>query len=76
MNDKTENSIRLDQFLKLCGLFATGGQAKQAIQAGQVLVNDEVEVRRRRKLVVGDVVRFECEVFEVEVESESEPEML
>ena len=49
-------SIRLDQFLKLSGVAATGGHAKMMVQGGEVLVNGEVETRRRRKLIVGDVV--------------------
>lgn len=49
--------LRLDQFLKLRGLADTGGQAKLLIQGGEVQVNGELETRRRRKLVVGDVVR-------------------
>ena len=52
-------SLRLDQFLKLCGISGTGGQAKLLIQGGEVLVNSELETRRRRKLVSGDVVQFD-----------------
>ena len=50
------NTIRLDQFLKLQGAASTGGQAKLLIQNGEVMVNDQVETRRRRMLVLGDVV--------------------
>ena len=32
-------TIRLDQFLKICQLVETGGQAKLLIQGGEVLVN-------------------------------------
>jgi ribosome-associated protein len=46
----------------------TGGQAKQIIQAGEVLVNGKVETRRRRRLRAGDVVEWDEEVFEVEVD--------
>lgn len=49
-----DETIKLDQFLKLMGIVATGGQAKMLIQAGAVLVNGEVETRRGRKLVIGD----------------------
>ncbi len=49
-------TLRLDRFLKLSGTADTGGQAKLLIQGGEVQVNGEVETRRRRKLVVGDVV--------------------
>ena len=52
-------TLRLDQFLKLSGVAGTGGQAKLLIQGGDVQVNGEVETRRRRKLVAGDVVEFE-----------------
>ncbi|MCP4676446.1 MAG: RNA-binding S4 domain-containing protein [Deltaproteobacteria bacterium] len=51
-------TLRLDQFLKLSGVAGTGGQAKLLIQSGEVQVNGTVETRRRRKLVVGDVVEF------------------
>lgn len=52
--------LRLDQFLKLCGVAETGGQAKQLIQGGEVLLNGEVETRRRKKLSIDDVI----EVFD------------
>ena len=52
-------SLRIDHFLKLSGIAGTGGQAKVLIQSGEVLVNGEVETKRRRKLVNGDVVRFD-----------------
>ena len=38
--------LRLDQFLKLQGITPTGGQAKLRIQAGEVRVNGEIELRR------------------------------
>lgn len=57
-------SIRLDQFLQLCGV-PTGGQAKVLIQGGEVSVNGEVETRRRRKLVPGDAVGLDGEIYEV-----------
>ncbi len=52
-------ALRLDHFLKLCGAAETGGQAKQFIQAGEVLVNGEQETRRRKKLAPTDIVQFE-----------------
>jgi len=48
--------LQLDQFLKLCGVVETGGQAKQLIQGGEVMLNDEVETRRRKKLSIDDIV--------------------
>jgi ribosome-associated protein len=51
-----DQSIRLGQFLKLANLVESGAEAKPVIQDGQVRVNGEVESRRGRQLVVGDVV--------------------
>lgn len=49
-------TIKLDQFLKLQGVAQTGGEAKMMIWDEEVLVNDEIETRRGRKLVSGDRV--------------------
>ncbi|MEB3349247.1 MAG: RNA-binding S4 domain-containing protein [Cyanobacteriota bacterium] len=51
--------MKLDQFLKWKGLAATGGEAKQRIQAGEVRVNGVAETRRGRQLQLGDVVELE-----------------
>jgi ribosome-associated protein len=62
--------LALDQFLKLCGVVGTGGQAKQLIQGGGVMVNGEVETRRRKKLALGDRVEVAGEIFEVDLQEE------
>jgi ribosome-associated protein len=64
-----EPIIQLDQFMKLAGLVATGGQAKLVIQAGDVLLNGVVETRRKKKLKVGDEVTFQNEMFIVAFEN-------
>lgn len=61
-----EETIKLDQFLKLAQIVHSGGEAKQLIQAGFVTVNGEVETRRGRKLRPGDVVNVEGEELVVE----------
>lgn len=50
--------IRLDDFLKRSGFVGTGGEAKMRIQSGEVIVNGEVETRRRKQLAIGDVVEL------------------
>ncbi|MFM8278112.1 MAG: RNA-binding S4 domain-containing protein [Cyanobium sp.] len=50
--------MKLDQFLKWCGAVASGGEAKQRIQAGEVLVEGCVETRRGRRLLGGERVRI------------------
>lgn len=61
-----DSSVRLDHFLKLCGAVDTGGQAKLLIQSGGVKVNGELETRRRRKLVAGDVIQVDGEDYVLE----------
>jgi ribosome-associated protein len=51
--------INLTQLLKRAGLVISGGEAKSLIADGQVKVNGEVELRKRRQLRVGDVVAIE-----------------
>jgi ribosome-associated protein len=68
-----EPTIRLGQFLKLTGLVATGGEAKQLIQSGLVLVNDEVETRRKRQLRDGDAVTVGEETIVVAFEPDPPP---
>jgi ribosome-associated protein len=50
--------IELYKVLKFEGLVGSGGEAKTVIDDGLVSVNGDIEHRRRRKLVAGDVVVF------------------
>lgn len=63
-----EPYIKLDQFLKWVGAIDSGGQAKLAIQDGQVQVNGETEARRGRKLRKGDQVTYEKQSWIVDPE--------
>ena len=60
MNDVQidDESIKLGQFLKLANLVESGAEAKPLIAEGSVTVNGEVETRRGRQLVLGDVVEL------------------
>jgi ribosome-associated protein len=60
-----DNTIKLNQFLKLMGIVPTGGQAKLMIQGGDVQVNGMLETRRGRRLVPGDKVTIEGQTLEV-----------
>jgi ribosome-associated protein len=53
-----DEAIRLGQFLKLANLIDTGSDAKALMIEGRVQVNGEVETRRGRQLVKGDVVEL------------------
>lgn len=62
---KLPPGITLGQALKAADLVGSGGEAKVLIQAGEVLVNGEVETRRGRKLEKGAVVEVGDERLEV-----------
>ena len=51
--------IKLGQALKAADLVSSGVEAKIVVQDGQVKVNGEVDTRRGRKLVPGDVITFD-----------------
>lgn len=57
--------ITLGQFLKLADAVDGGGEAKNVILSGLVLVNDEVDTRRGRKLYEGDVVTYQGNSYKV-----------
>lgn len=50
--------IKLCDLLKTMGLCENGGQAKSEIADGQVLVNGEVELRKRFKVLAGMKISF------------------
>ena len=58
--------IKLGQAMKAVALVSSGVEAKEFIQSGLVKVNDEVELRRGRKLYDGDIFAFEGEKVKIE----------
>lgn len=50
--------IELIKLLKLLDVVPSGGQAKQVVELGEVIVNGETEFRKRRKLKVGDTIEI------------------
>lgn len=61
---KTE-FIKLDQFLKYAEIVQSGGEAKELIADGNILVNGEVETRRGKKLRSGDEIKYNGEIFRI-----------
>ena len=57
--------IKLDSFLKLAGITATGGQAKQKILSQQIKVNGEVCEQRGKKLYNADKIEVDGVEYEV-----------
>lgn len=59
--------VELYKILKFEGLVSTGGEAKLLIGDGQVTVNGEIETRRRRKMLSGDVIEFRGDRLELKL---------
>ena len=53
--------VELHKILKFEGMVPSGGVAKLAIESGDVKVNGEVETRKRKKMVSGDIIEFNGE---------------
>jgi|TARA_B100000497_G_scaffold4378_1_gene4504 ribosome-associated protein len=50
--------VELYKVLKFEGLVGSGGEAKLVVDNGLVRLNGEVETRKRKKVVSGDVIEF------------------
>ena len=59
--------IELNKLLKFAGLAQSGGEAKSFVSRGLVLVNGQVETKKRKKIVPGDIVEFNGRKFCVAV---------
>ncbi|HLU86911.1 MAG TPA: RNA-binding S4 domain-containing protein [Taishania sp.] len=51
--------IELIGLLKVLGIAQTGGHAKFIVDEGLVIRNNEVEYRKRAKLIPGDIIQIE-----------------
>jgi len=63
-----QEPTELYKILKFEGLLASGAEAKNAIAEGLVLVNGEVETRKRKKIVAGDVIKFADNILKIVTE--------
>jgi ribosome-associated protein len=63
----SEEPIELYKILKLENWVASGGEAKQVIAEGQVMVNGKIETRKRKKILSGDVIEFEKNKIRIRV---------
>lgn len=61
--------IQLNQLLKLENIVSTGGEARQLIEHGMVLVNGEIADAIRKKIRTGDRVEVSGEVLLVETDN-------
>jgi len=61
----SKEPVELYKILKFEGLVASGGEAKMVIAEGQVTLNGEVEIRKRKKIVAGDIIEFGQEKIQI-----------
>lgn len=57
--------IKLEQLLKMVDLISSGGEAKSFLFNNKIEVNDELEIRRGRKLRSGDVIKILNETYKI-----------
>ena len=67
MNNKSKPTLRLQiktqhielyKILKIEGLVSSGAIAKNEISSGRVKVNGLTEIRKRKKILAGDIVEY------------------
>ena len=65
--DVSIQPIELCKLLKIANMVSGGGEAKIVISEGYVLLNNEVEFQKRKKVYHDDIVEFNGEVIQVNV---------
>jgi ribosome-associated protein len=67
----SKEPVELYKVLKFESLVSSGGEAKLMIAEGLVLVNGEVEMRKRKKMLSGDVIEYAGEKLVLKLVSEN-----
>ena len=57
--------IELYNLLKITNMVGGGGEAKTVISEGDVLVNNEIVIQKRKKIRNGDIIEYNGKVIEV-----------
>jgi ribosome-associated protein len=57
--------IELYKLLKISNMVGGGGEAKTMISEGNVLVNNEIVVQKRKKIRHGDIIQYSGTIIEV-----------
>jgi ribosome-associated protein len=57
--------IKLDAFLKWCGIASMGTEAKMYIMDELIKVNGEVCTQRGKKLKINDIISFDGEDYKI-----------
>lgn len=57
--------IPLDKLLKLLNVVSSGGEAHIRIEHGDVSVNGQVELQKRKKMRVGDIAQISNQQIQI-----------
>ena len=57
--------IELIKLLKAIGIAENGGHAQAIVTDGQVMLNGEIETRKRAKIRIGDIIKVFGEEYEI-----------
>lgn len=60
-----EDFIPLIALLKAVGVVESGSMAQEVVTAGIVKRNGDIELRKRAKIISGDIIEFEDCIIEV-----------
>ncbi len=66
-----QQPIELYKILKFEGMVGSGGEAKAAVADGLVTVNGEIETRKRKKIMSGDVIKFGDDIIRIQLKSKT-----
>ena len=62
-----KEQVELFKILKFEGIASSGAEAKDMIAAGTVLVNGIIEKQKRKKMVAGDTIELNGEIFRLKL---------
>lgn len=62
-----EEPVELFKILKFEGITSSGAEAKDVIASGTVLVNGIIEKKKRKKMVAGDTIEMNGEIFRLKL---------
>lgn len=62
--------VELYKILKFEGMVSSGGEAKMVIADGMVRVNGELETRKRKKIVSGDIIEFGQDIIRIKFDGQ------
>jgi len=60
-----DNFIPLISLLKAVGIAESGSMAQDVVTAGLIRRNREIELRKRAKIISGDIIEFENYVIHI-----------